>query len=112
MLSGYLEEIIFKSEEFNILKKVINQLSMNEIEAKDVRKRIIESKIRILNELLEFIPSHLNRELKFSQLNAFVEKRDVQDTSYLEELNERDVFITEVMQRLERINDAINKKIF
>ena len=110
MYAGYLEGILFPSEEFELLKTAINQLAMNKIEPKQLRKIIIDSKMQVFDKLLEFIPFQIKHGVENSTLDQFMEKREAQNSSYLKEIQEKDDFITEIMQRLERINETLMER--
>ncbi|MFX0073433.1 MAG: hypothetical protein ACFFAO_20335 [Candidatus Hermodarchaeota archaeon] len=100
-LKASIERIIFNEEELKNLKIVINELNIGTIESKKIKDIIIKSRMRILDELVDFIPFCLNldtRKHHNKKLNALPDTPNIDKTDELEQKN----------QFLELIGERIN----
>ena len=83
ILYGLLEKIIFNEKDFSGLKEAINQFSLGQMESKILRKKIINSRIRILEELLDIIPFYMNQAGKNQSIEEFANSREFEELKRL-----------------------------
>jgi hypothetical protein len=106
ILSESLESIIFEEKDFDELKRTINDLSLGKIEPKELKEIIINSRLRMLEELLQFFPFLVKQELTRQSLEKFSEypyNPDNPDLALIEQLAEREELLIEVGQRIDGI---------
>ena len=106
ILSESLETIIFEEKDFDELKRTINDLSLGKIEPKELKEIIINSRLRMLEELVQFFPFFVKQELTRQSLEKFSEcphNPDNPDLALIERLAEREELLVEVGQRIDGI---------
>jgi len=69
-LSNSLEKIIFNQNDFNELKQTINDLTLGLVKPKKLKETIINSRFRLLEELLEFFPFYLKHRLNILSMKS------------------------------------------
>ena len=84
-----LEKILFNPTELNKLKKTIQDLNIGITKPSQLKKLILESYIRIFEELGEFIPSYLEYKLNYKSIDAHIGEEVQEKDKLLEELGER-----------------------
>ena len=109
VLYGLLEKIIFNEKDFNILKKAINDISSGNIEPKELREKIIHSRIRILEELIEIFPFYLDQISNKYSLNSFINEDKGTNNSNL--IDEKDKFLMQTAKRLNIIYQKLKSKM-
>ena len=110
-LSNSLEKIIFNEADFNGLKQTINDLTFGLIEPKKLKEKIINSRFRLLQELLEFFPFYLKRDSFQHSVEDFAKESENPDPDLIEELKEKDEFLQELGNRINNIFNKLNRKI-
>ena len=78
-LSNSLEKIIFNENDFNKLKQTINDLTLGLIESKKLKEIIINSRYRLLEELLEFFPFYLKHNDFQHSIKGFTKESENPD---------------------------------
>ena len=109
-LSNSLEKIIFNENDFNNLKQTINDLTLGLIEPKKLKEIIINSRFRLLEELLEFFPFYLKRDSFQNSVEEFTKESENPDLSLIEELKEKDEFLQELGFRIDNIFNKLKSK--
>ena len=94
----YLEKIIFSKEELKELAKNINQLNKGEISLDEYKTKLLESRVRILNDITEFLSFYIKIHLNVDTL----EKEN--DIGLQNELNEKRVLLEEIAKRLQKMD--------
>lgn len=95
ILHKTLEKIIFKEKDFEDLKLIIKRLGAGNANLELLKRKIINSRIRILEDISDFLTFHLKQ-----QRNSFKENK----TSEFEyELREKNDFLTLLAQKIENI---------
>jgi len=110
-LSHSLEKIIFNENDFNNLKQTINDLTLGLIEPKKLKEIIINSRFRLLEELLEFFPFYLKHDSFQHSVEEFTKESEDPDPRLIEELKEKDEFLQELGNRIDNIFNKLRGKI-
>jgi len=110
-LSNSLEKIVFNENDFNKLKQTINDLTLGLIEPKILKEIIINSRFRLLEELLEFFPFYLKRDSFQNSVEEFTKDSENPDPRLIEELKEKDEFLQELGNRIDNIFNKLKYKI-
>ena len=100
VLYKVLEKIIFNEKDFADLKEVINRLSTGGSNIQQLKKKIISSRIHILEDISEFITFHLNQHY-----NSFSEDKSADLESEIKEKND---FLKLLAQKIENIYQNLN----
>ena len=90
-----LEKIIFNEREFEDLKEIINRLSAGGSNLQQLKKKIINSRIRILEDVSDFITFHLKQQN--------ISFKDDKSVELKRERNEKDNFLTLLAKKIENI---------
>ncbi|MFX1377896.1 MAG: hypothetical protein ACFFA4_02285 [Promethearchaeota archaeon] len=101
LLYEMLEKIIFDEAQLNILKKGIEKVADGYLTPKELRKQIIELRIRLIEQLIEFFPFFLNQSLTENKLNEFTETGDLSILS--KELEEKNSLFEEIGTKVNNI---------
>ena len=109
-LSNSLEKIIFNENDFNNLKQTINDLTLGLIEPKKLKEIIINSRFRLLEELLEFFPFYLKHDGFQLSVEEFTKVSENPDPRLIEELKEKDEFLQELGNRIDNIFNKLKDK--
>jgi len=109
-LSNSLEKIIFDENDFNKLKQTINDLSLGLIEPKKLKEVIINSRFRLLEELLEFFPFYLKHDNIQHSVEEFTKESESSDPRLNEELKEKDELLQELGNRIDNIFNKLKGK--
>ncbi|MFX0134765.1 MAG: hypothetical protein ACFFDN_14080 [Candidatus Hodarchaeota archaeon] len=110
-LSNSLEKIIFNENDFNTLKQTINDLTLGLIDSKKLKQTIINSRFRLLEELLEFFPFYLKHDNFQNSVEEFTKESENPDAHLIEELREKDEFLQELGHRIDNIFNMLKSKI-
>jgi hypothetical protein len=110
-LSNSLEKIIFDENDFNKLKQTINDLTLGLIEPKKLKEIIINSRFRLLEELLEFFPFYLKHDNFQHSVEEYAKESVNPDSRLIEELKEKDEFLQELGNRINNIFNKLKSKI-
>lgn len=108
-LSNSLEKIIFDENDLNKLKQTINDLTLGLIEPKKLKEIIINSRFRLLEELLEFFPFYLKHDNFQHSVEEFTNESDL-DPCLNEELKEKDELLQELGNRIDKIFNKLKDK--
>lgn len=90
-----LERIIFNENDFEDLKKIISGLGVGNFNVQQLKRKIVNSRIRILEDVSDFVTFHLNQ-----QRNPFKENKS---TEFESEIMEKNDFLTLLAQKIEDI---------
>jgi hypothetical protein len=108
ILYGLLEKIIFNENDFSELKKSISNVSLGKLEPKILRKKIIDSRLRILEELIDIFPFYLEQINNKLSLDRFTLEGNQSEITDID--NDKDEFLTQIAQRLENIYQKLRPK--
>ena len=100
-IQEFLEKVIFDHEELNSLKKAINELTVGTLKPQLFKRIILNSYVRILEDITSFIPFVLNQHLY--SLKSY-------NPELLKELKEKDAFFEELGQKINKIYLSLQKK--
>ena len=106
-LCNSLEKIIFNENDFNNLKQTINDLTLGLVEPKKLKEIIINSRYRLLEELLEFFPFYLKHNNFQHSMEGFTKESENPDPHLIEELKEKDDLLQELGNRIDNIFNKI-----
>jgi len=109
-LSNSLEKIIFNENDFNILKQTINDLALGLTEPKKLKETIINSRFRLLEDLLEFFPFYLKHDNIQLSVEEFTKESENSDPRVSEELKEKDDLLQELGHRIDNIYNKLKSK--
>ncbi len=110
-INEMLEKLIFEEEDLKRLKFSIDQVVSGHLTSKQLREQIIESRGKIVERLLEYIPFYLEQWSIGNSINEFTNTSGIDSHSELEEkLNEKNKFLEEVGIRLNRIHEKLRQK--
>jgi len=108
ILYGLLEKIIFNENDFDLLKKSIKELSIGKIEPKNLKKTIIQSRIKILDELLDIFPFYIEQMNKKQTIDEYIKKN--QNSDLFKEIKEKDEFLSEIALKIQTIFTKLKEK--
>ncbi len=94
-----LEKLIFQPKELKMIGKSITQLLRSEIKPEEFKNILLESRARILNDIVELTRFYLN--FIFSKDPQKKDSNEIQ-----EELNEKDALLQEIAERLHKISES------
>ena len=100
ILNKTLEKIVFKETEFKDLKNIINGLNEGRYNFEHLKKKIIESRIRILKEITEFISFYINQQQKTPKSSNISELK--------QDLQEREQFLELIAEKIENIYQILS----
>lgn len=108
-LYGLLEKILFNTTEFDTLKTIIHEVSTGKKPAKILRAQIIQEKIRVLEDLVEFFHFYV----QYSTQNI---KQSSSDTSFkdkeilLQKIKEREELLEIIAKKLDQLTNNTCKE--
>ena len=108
ILYGLLEKIIFNENDFDLLKKSIKQLSIGKIEPKKLKQTIIQSRIKILDELLDIFPFYIEQMNKKQSMNEYIE--DNKNSDLIQEIKEKNELLSGIALKVHTIFTKIKEK--
>jgi len=108
-LNEMLEKMLFNEKDLNGLKIAIENMNMGKISPKELRKYIIESRVKIIEKLLKFFPFYLKQVTIEQSLDEFAQP-DI-SIELEQELQEKNKFLEEVGFRINRIHAKLQKKL-
>ena len=102
-----LEKIIFNENEFKLLKTIINDVANNKVHPKSLRKLIVEDKIRILEDLVEFFPFYVQYSVKQCNGNAESNRYHINEI-----LNQKIEYRENLLETIaKRLNKLVNPSL-
>jgi len=104
-----LEKMLFNEKDLNALKIAIDNMNMEKISPKELRKYIIESRVKIIEKLLKFFPFYLKQVTIEKSLEDF--SRPHTNIKLEQELQEKNEFLKEVGSRVNKIHVKLRKKL-
>jgi hypothetical protein len=108
-LYGLLEKILFNETEFDTLKATIHEVSMGKKPAKILREQIIQEKIRILEDLVEFFHFYVQYSVQhnkqLSSDTSFEEKETL-----LQKIKEREELLKIIAKKLNQLTNNNGSK--
>lgn len=108
ILSSLLEKIFFSKKELEILKEKIDRVSLKTITPKELRNYIFGTRIRIMEELLEFFPFYVSESINGNFKNESLQFE--RDGSLVEQIKEREELLEIVAQKLMNIHKRLDEK--
>ncbi len=103
-----LEKIVFNEAQLIILKKGIDKVANGYLNPKDLRKQIIELRVKLIEELIEFFPFYLKQSLTENKLTSFTDSNISSQIS--KELNEKNNLLEEVGFKVNNIYIKLKEK--
>lgn len=108
-LEEMLEKIVFDKDNLIKLKSAIDKVDSGEISLKELRQKIIELRVLLLNGLIKFIPFYLKLATTKKSLGEFSQNK-TNTTQLGQELQERNELLEKVGSRLNRIYETLKDK--
>ena len=96
-LAKYLEQIIFRKDELKKLAKNITKLKKEEISLEDYKMILLKSRVRILNDITEFMNFYIKTQLNSDP--SAKHKNDVLNT----ELKNKTLLLEDIAKRLQKL---------
>jgi hypothetical protein len=94
-----LEKLIFQPKELKMIGKKVSQLVKSEIKPEDFKTILLESRARILNDIVELTRFYIN--FIFSK-----HSQEEESNQYQEELNQKNAFLQEIAEKLHKISEG------
>ncbi len=94
-----LEKLIFQPKELKIIGKSITHLLKSEIKPEEFKTILLESRARILNDIVELTRFYIN--FTFSKHSHKNDSNQIQ-----EELNEKNALLQDIAERLHKISES------
>jgi len=111
-LTEMLEKLIFEENDLKRLKISIDNVVSGHMTTKQLREQIIESRSKIIERLLEYIPFYIRQWLIGNSINEFSDVNGRDSNSELEEkLDEKNKFLEEVGIRINKIHEKLKGKL-
>ena len=101
-----IEPILFNEEELSDLKNLINNVGTNKIEPKQLRKAIIDNRVRIMERLIDTFFFQIKREVTQQEINNFT-RTNHQTQS---EVEEKDRLLEQIAERIQTIYTRVLDK--
>lgn len=110
-LNEMLEKLVFDEGNLKRLKFSIDHVVTGQITKKQLREQIIESRSKIIERLIEYIPFYIKQWAIGNSINEFTNNSTIDSNSELEEkLKEKDKFLEEVGIRINKIHEKLKRK--
>jgi len=110
-LNEILEKLIFDEGDLKRLKTSIENVVTGHTTTKQLREQIIESRGKIVERLLEYIPFYIKQWAIGNSINEFTSSPSIDSNSELEEkLKEKEKFLKEVGLRIIKIHERLQIK--
>lgn len=111
-LTEMLEKLIFEENDLKRLKISIDNVVSGYMTTKQLREQIIESRGKIIERLLEYIPFYIKQWSIGNSINEFSDVNGRDSNSELEEkLDEKNKFLEEVGIRINKIHEMLKGKL-
>lgn len=94
-----LEKLIFQPKELKMIGKNVTQLLKSEIKPEEFKKILLESRARILNDIVDLTRFYIN--FIFSKFSL-----DKDPNQYQEELNQKNALLQDIAERLYYIGES------
>ncbi len=101
-----IEPILFNEEELSDLKDLIKDVGTNKIEPKQLRKAIIDNRVRIMERLIDSFFFQIKREVDQQEINNFT-RTNHQTQS---EVEEKDRLLEQIAERIQTIYTRVLDK--
>ena len=110
LLHGLLEKIIFNEKDFETLKQAINDMTSGRIEPKELREKIIYSRMRILEEIIEIFPFYVEQLNNKISIDKFTTDNNNLNENTLK-IEENDELLTQISYKLDTLYQKIKSKV-
>ena len=101
-----IEPVLFNEEELSELKNLINDVGTNKIEPKQLRKAIIDNRVRIMERLIDTFFFQIKREVDQQEINNFTGiNHQIQS-----EVEEKDRLLEQIAERIQTIYTRVLDK--
>lgn len=108
---GFLQKLIFDREELDRLKIAVSELYKGELEPTQLKKQMLDSRLRIFEALLIKLPKFV--DIFLTQRDARTTETKEYDTKkeaiYEIELKEKDELLTNIGQKINSIHKKLKK---
>jgi len=108
LLLDLLENIIFNENDFNEFKSTIINVSTGIDHPRLLKEKIINSRLRILEDLLDLFPFYINQISKKKSIKEFIEIE--KNPQLIKELQEKTELLTEIGSRIDKIYEKLQKE--
>lgn len=102
-LAKYLEQIIFRKDELKELAKFITQLTEKKISSEEYKTKLLEARVRILNDITEFVNFYMKTQLNSKSFS----------THHIDELEtdlkNKTILLEDIAKRLQKIDEVLLK---
>ena len=109
LLSDLLEKILFNENDLNEFKTVILNGCTGNNHTRLLKEKVIRSRLRILEELLDIFPFYTNYIDKKRSIKNFIDSD--QNPEIIKDLLEKNELLTEIGGRLNIIYEKLQKNI-
>ena len=110
-LNEMLEKLVFEEEDLKNLKFSIEHVVKGHMTTKQLREQIIESRSKIIERIIEYIPFYIKQWAIGNSINEFTSSPSIDSNSELEEKsNEKDKFLEEIGIRINKIHEKLKQK--
>ena len=103
-----IEKMVFKEQDFILLGDTIRDLDSKKVKGEELKKLIVDLRLKILKELKEFFIFNL-REKNSTHLEDSHEHPDIK---LIEELSEKNELLEHIGQRINTVFNCLKKKEF
>ena len=101
-----IEPVLFNEVELSDLKNLINDVGTNKIEPKQLRKAIIDNRVRIMERLINNFFFQIKREVAQQEINNFTRtNHQIQS-----EVEEKDRLLEQIAERIQTIYTRVLDK--
>ena len=107
MIMDIIEPVLFKEEELSELKNLINDVGANKIEPKQLRKAIIDNRVRIMGRLIDSFFFQIKREVAQQEIDSFTGN----NSQLISEVEEKNKFLEQIADRIQVIHTKAVEKL-
>ena len=105
-IMGIIEPILFNEDELSGLKVLINNVGANKIEPKQLRKAIIDNRVKVIERLIDTFFFQIKREVAQQEINNFT----VTNHQIQSEVEEKDRLLEQIAERIQTIYTRVLDK--
>ncbi|KKK47139.1 hypothetical protein LCGC14_3158210 [marine sediment metagenome] len=106
-LMDLIEPILFNEKELLDLKDLITDVGTNKIEPRQLRKAIIDNRVKVMKQLIDTFFFQVKREISQQEINNFTKGNSQLKT----EVEEKDRFLEQIAERIQAIYAKALKNI-
>ena len=94
-----IEPILFNEKKLSNLKDLITDVGTNKIEPRQLRKAIIDNRVKVMKQLIDTFFFQVKREISQQEINNFTKGNSQLKT----EVEEKDRFLEQIAERIQAI---------